>query len=195
MRLYAERYGRHAALLGFYLLNEPSGIDVKILQDYYTRAYQAMRPHTDAFLVINPLNGNPYQYASDPKWVNFMNPDSAFKKVVIDNHYYSCFGGSGDTTDAQTDLNYVTMNRKSLITKYEKIPNHKPLMLGEWAACWHAGSERQGEFVKTQVSVYNSASFGWFYWAWKTIPVNQNNWSMIQAFNNSWFPVLDSSVC
>ncbi|CAG2180249.1 unnamed protein product, partial [Oppiella nova] len=93
----AEHPGQ--ALFGFCLLNEPAHIDIGKLQDYYKRAYAAVRKHSaDSHIVLNPLI-TPFESGTESHWTGFMNPGQGFTKVAMDLHYYSCFGGGADQTN------------------------------------------------------------------------------------------------
>lgn len=141
MELYAERYGNHEALFGFALLNEPANIDIPKLQDYYKKAYDAVRRHSpNSYIVINPLI-TPFESGVESHWTNFMDPEQGYSKVAMDLHYYSCFGGSGDSTNADSNINYIKYDRKGQIDEF-KVKNRKLQIIGEWSACQHGDQNR-----------------------------------------------------
>ena len=184
--LYAERYGKHEALYGFALLNEPDHMDIGVLQSYYKRAYERVRQHSpDSYIIINPLI-SPFESGTESHWTSFMNPDQGFHKVAMDLHYYSCFGGNGDQTNADGDIGYINNDRKAQIAEYTK-KNKKLMFIGEWSACGHFPAVRAGDFAKAQVNVYDQASLGWTFWSW-TGGQPGNMWSMKTAFNYGWIP-------
>ena len=186
MGLYAERYGSHAALFGFALLNEPAHTNIATLQDYYKRAYAKVRQHSpDSYIVINPLI-NPFESGTESHWTGFMNPSQGFTKVAMDLHYYSCFGGSGDQSNPDGAIRYINNDRKNQIADY-KQKNPKLMIIGEWSACGHFSNSRAGDFTKAQVNVYDTASLGWTFWSW-TNGAPGNVWSVKRAFNSGWLP-------
>lgn len=140
MELFAERYGNNEALYGFQLLNEPA-VDIPTLQDYYKRGYDAVRKHSpNSYIVLNPLI-SPFESGVEDHWTNFMNPDQGYSKVVLDLHYYSCFGGPGDTTNADQNINYINNDRRAQIQEF-KQKNPKLQIVGEWSACHHGDYNR-----------------------------------------------------
>lgn len=191
MELYAQRYGKHEALLGFGLLNEPDHQNVQTLQDYYKRAYAAVRKHSaNSWIVINPMI-SPFESGTESHWTGFMNPNQGYSKVAMDLHYYSCFGGGPDQSNPDGAIGYINWDRKNQISDYIK-QNPKPMLIGEWSGCWHAGSGREGDFIKAQVNVYNTANLGWTYWSWAP-GTTGNSWSLKSAFNAGWMPNLDTA--
>lgn len=129
MGLYAERYGGHPALYGFSLLNEPAQSDRGVLQDYYKRAYERVRQHSaNSYIVINPLI-SPFESGTESYWTGFMNPDQGYSKVVMDLHYYSCFGGDGDQTNPDGAINYIRYDRQGQINDYHS-KNPKGIIVG-----------------------------------------------------------------
>ncbi|CAG2172385.1 unnamed protein product [Oppiella nova] len=166
MELYAQRYAEKEALFGFCLLNEPAHIDIGKLQDYYNRAYAAVRKHSaDSHIVLNPLI-TPFESGTESHWTGFMNPDQGFTKVAMDLHYYSCFGGGADQTNPDGAIGYINWDRKNQIADYH-AKNPKQMLIGEWSACNHFNNPgRNGDFTKAEVNVYNQASLGWTFWSW-----------------------------
>ena len=193
MGLYAERYGKHEALFGFSLLNEPAHVKINVLQDYYKRAYTRVRQHSpDSHIVLNPLI-NPFESGTEAHWTGFMNPNQGFSKVSMDLHYYSCFGGPSDQSNPDGAIGYIKYDRKNQIADYMH-KNPKPMLIGEWSACGHFSSSRTGDFARAQVDVYNTANLGWTFWAW-TNGAPGNVWSLKTAFNSGWINNLKETVC
>jgi len=193
MELYAERYGNHEALLGFCLLNEPAQSNMNVLQDYYKRAYAAVRKHSpDSWIVINPLI-NPFESGTEGHWTGFMNPDQGYTKVSMDLHYYSCFGGACDQTTADGAIGCIRYDRQNEVNNYHNV-NPKPMLVGEWSACGHFDVGRAGDFAKAQVDVYNSAGLGWTFWSWTNGAPN-NMWSLKTAFNQGWIDEIQENKC
>ena len=193
MGLYAERYGKHEALFGFSLLNEPAHVKMNVLQDYYKRAYTRVRQHSpDSHIVLNPLI-NPFESGTEAHWTGFMNPNQGFSKVSMDLHYYSCFGGPPDQSNPDGAIGYIRYDRKNQIADYMH-KNPKPMLIGEWSACGHFSSSRTGDFARAQVDVYNTANLGWTFWAW-TNGAPGNVWSLKTAFNSGWISNLKETVC
>lgn len=112
------------------------------MQDYYKKAYAAIRKHsTNSYIVINP-SMTPFEYGTESYWTNFMNPDQGYTKVAMDLHYYSCFNGAGDSTDADFNIDYINTKRVAQIKEF-KEKNPKLQIIGEWSACQHGDSAKQ----------------------------------------------------
>lgn len=190
MQLYAQRYGTHEALVGFGLLNEPRGIDIGILQDYYKRAYAAVRKHSaNSWVVINPLIF-PDESGAEPHWTGFMNTNQGFSRVAMDLHFYSCMGGPSDLSDADGVIGYTKRDRKNAIEHYMKV-NPKPVLIGEWSACMHSDQNRLADFMRAEVQVFNEANLGWTFWSWTE--ATGEAWSLKTAFNKEWIKNLPTA--
>jgi len=195
MGLYAQRYGKHPALFGSYLLNEPSWLNVSVMHDYYKRAYARIRQYSpNSHIVISPLSF-PYESGTEAHWTGFMNPNQGYHNVSMDLHYYSCFGGPADKKNADEAIKYIKNDRKNQINYY-KNKNPKPMLIGEWSACGHFPVSRAGDFTKAQVEVYNTANLGWTFWSWSDHNDSPNNeWNMKNVFKSGWMNSIKESVC
>jgi hypothetical protein len=166
------------------LLNEPAHIDIPKLQDYYKRAYERVRQHSkDAYIVLNPLI-NPFESGTESHWTGFMNPAQGYNNVAMDLHYYSCFGGPSDQSNADGAIAYAKNDRKNQISDYMKH-NPKLILIGEWSACARIPANRAGDFTKAELEAFNTASLGWTFWSW-TNGAPGNVWSLKTAFNSHW---------
>lgn len=153
--LYAARYANHPALFGFALLNEPI-VNVTVLQNYYQMAYKRVRLFSpDSVIVINPLI-SPFQSGTEPEWTGFMNPNAGYERVWMDLHFYSCFGGPADQTNADAAIAYIRNDRQAQVNQYKSV-NPKPMFVGEWSGCGHFNTSRTGDFVQAQMQVYGTA--------------------------------------
>jgi len=183
MELYAQRYGNHSALYGFCFLNEPNGMDIGKLQDYYNRAYAAVRKHSaDSVIVINPLiNG---ESGVEDHWINF---GKGMTRLAMDLHYYSCFGGGPDQTNPDGAIGYINYDRKNQISTFASRNPGKKMLIGEWSSCNHFNNPgRNGDFAKAEFNVYDQASLGWTFWSWT--PGSGELWSLKTNFERGWVP-------
>ena len=83
---FAQKYGKHPALYGIELLNEPRpAIPIEILQQFYLDGYTRIRAHAgpDVAVVIHD------SFRPLP-WKNFMKGPS-LHNVILDTHLYQCF--------------------------------------------------------------------------------------------------------
>eukprot|EP01088_Endostelium_zonatum_P002803 TRINITY_DN135_c0_g1_i1.p1 TRINITY_DN135_c0_g1~~TRINITY_DN135_c0_g1_i1.p1 ORF type:complete len:413 (-),score=85.83 TRINITY_DN135_c0_g1_i1:77-1315(-) len=184
--LYAQRYANHTALLGFCLLNEPMELTaIPAIQSYYKRAYTRIRSYVknNPVIVINPLIG-PFQYGTEPEWVNFMNPSQGYINVWTDLHYYECFGGMPfNKNDNQGYVNYAQYDRAAQIKQYNVV-NPKPMVILEWSACG-VTDDWGRRYTQAQINSYALATAGWSFWAWPN-PWGGNTWSFQTALNEGW---------
>jgi aryl-phospho-beta-D-glucosidase BglC (GH1 family) len=191
---YAVRYGTKEALVGFDLINEPSSqaTSLEVLQDFYKRAYTAVRKHSDAWVLIMPLQEG--DSGQNDHWAKFMNKDQNYTKVGMDIHMYSCFGGASDQNTMDGVTNYVKNDIKNWIAQYIKV-NPKPMLVGEWSACQHADKTKFGDFFKTEWEVFGTANLGQTFWSYSDqgIPADQPSgycdkdaWSLKTAIKNGW---------
>jgi aryl-phospho-beta-D-glucosidase BglC (GH1 family) len=183
MELYAQRYGNHSALYGFCFLNEPNGMDIPKLQDYYNRAYAAVRKHSaDSVIVINPLiNG---ESGVEDHWINF---GQGMTRLAMDLHYYSCFGGGPDQTNPDGAIGYINYDRKNQISTFASRNPGKKMLIGEWSSCNHFNNpSRNGDFAKAEFNVYDQASLGWTFWSWTA--GSGELWSLKTNFERGWVP-------
>ena len=191
MELYAQRYGKHPALFGYSLLNEPVLVKKEVLQDYYKRAYARIRKHSpNSYIVISPLMF-PFESGTEAQWTGFMNPSQGYHNVSMDLHYYSCFGYDADQSDPDKAIKYIKVDRKKQIDDYIN-KNPKPMLIGEWSSCGHFSTNRTREFTQAQVNVYNKAKLGWTFWSWKD---DHPVWNMKTAFKSGWIDKIKESVC
>src|SRR2546426_1982376 len=55
---------------------------------------------------------NPFESGTESHWKDFMNPSEGYKRVGIDLHYYSCFGGPSE------DRKSTRLNSSHLVISY-----------------------------------------------------------------------------
>ena len=191
MELYAQRYGKHPALFGYSLLNEPVLVKKEVLQDYYKRAYARIRKHSpNSYIVISPLMF-PFESGTEAQWTGFLNPSQGYHNASMDLHYYSCFGYDADQSDPDKAIKYIKVDRKKQIDDYIN-KNPKPMLIGEWSSCGHFSTNHTREFTQAQVNVYNKAKLGWTFWSWKD---DHPVWNMKTAFESGWIDKIKESVC
>lgn len=188
--MYAQRYANHPALYGFALLNEPNNVNIDVLLNFYKQAYDVVRRYSSEGHVL--INGRiaPFDWGTESQWTGFMNPEQGFTKVSMDIHFYSCFGGDSDVSDANAAIDYIRVERQRQINDYKNV-NPKPLMIGEWSSCGHFDNTRSQDFTKAQVDVYNTANSGWTFWSWHVDGASGGDgdlWTMRTLLDRGWIP-------
>jgi len=168
LETFAQRFGRHPALFGIELLNEPSPtMPLGILQQYYRDAYARLRPHLDPGVAIvfhdsfRPL-----------AWKKFMQ-EPAFTNVILDTHIYQCFSDADKARTLREHLAFA-LNRKKALDEMQR--EELPTIVGEWSLSLPrtamGGLSRMQ--VESAIRCYADAQLlnfegtrGWFFWSYK----------------------------
>lgn len=184
---FAEKYGKHPALLGIELLNEPSPrIPVEILKDFYLNAYSEIRKHAGPEVAI--VFHDSFRAMA---WQNFMKePD--YSNVIIDTHLYQSFGQDDFERSAQEQLVFA-LNRKSALEQMQR--EELPTFVGEWSLALPEQSTDnlspfQGDLVKgayadTQLLCFENTR-GWFFWSYKL--ESNSEWNFRYCVERGWLP-------
>jgi len=171
IRLYAQRYGKHPALWGFGLLNEPKG-DHFALQRYYAIAYSIIRQFSHhSNIVLNPLIA-PFEFGVEGWWVPFMK-DNYYTNIWLDLHLYSCFGGPADQPWSGGAIGYVNWDRYWQIKAVKDANPTKKVIVGEWSAGNNFGDDNIVGFTNAQLKTYGTGD-GFTFWNWNG---NYNAWN------------------
>ena len=87
-------------------MNEPVGVNLDSLKNYYRQAYDAVRKYSSSAYVImsNPLD------ADSKVLLSFA---GGFDRVVIDVHYYNLYSSNFNSMNAQQNIDYVRNERAS----------------------------------------------------------------------------------
>jgi aryl-phospho-beta-D-glucosidase BglC (GH1 family) len=238
----AKRYGKRKGLFGITPINEPiteevwEAMDVpkrypavdpelakgtkpntmEFLRDFYTRAYDRIRPNIadDAYVVFH----DGFQVNA---WKDFLT-QSKFKNVMLDTHQYLMMAevfGCEQTMDGY--LKYIEENFAKVVAE---VQEYVPIVCGEWCLF---NSLAVGMDTKGGQSVLNGIDFsenkpgmseeerknvyrrlgeaqlaawkkgsGFFYWNYKLLldTVNDHNWfgwdcwDLSKSVDLGWFP-------
>ena len=163
----ARRYGKHPALWGIELLNEPRwDVPIETLKTYYQNAYKRIRPHLPASVAVVIHDGfRPFE------WKNFMQePD--YSNVLLDTHIYQAYTDADRKRTAQEHVAAALDRKKQL----DAMSGQLWTMVGEWSLgtpgeVWRGLSPFEIETGKraygaAQLLSYDSGH-GWFYWSYK----------------------------
>ncbi len=169
----AERWGKHPALFGIELLNEPhwdTGLDV--LKDYYQKAYQKVRLHCpDKAVIISD------GFRAPENWKDFINHPQ-FENMLLDTHLYQIFSAEDKRMSFNEHI-IKTLQWKSMLEGF----GPDKIIVGEWSRVldktyelMDAQSAQQAKKLYYQAQQYAfNACAGWFYWTYKT--ENKDDWS------------------
>jgi glucan 1,3-beta-glucosidase len=165
---FSQKYGKHPALFGIELLNEPRvDVPLEILQQFYQDAYARVRKHLDPNAAIV------FHDAFRPlAWKNFMQ-GPGFANVIIDTHLYQCFNKTDKHRTAQEQLEF-SIKRKDVLDEMEQ--EELPTIVGEWSLSLSERAMRglsplqvasvKRAYANTQLLTYEGTR-GWFFWSYK----------------------------
>lgn len=185
----AERYGKHPALLGISLLNEPkSHISKAILLDYYEKAFHIVRRNcgNDVWVV--------YSDSFVPtKWRKAL-PRKNFGGVYVDTHHYQVFSKQDRMLSVRVNL---LRTRWLLPIKLARLGRYHPVVVGEWSLSLGSNdlhdrsADNQREIARRygrlQLQAYRSTA-AWFFWTYKT--EGQGAWNFRAGLEKSLLPSL-----
>ncbi|GKV18689.1 hypothetical protein SLEP1_g29033 [Rubroshorea leprosula] len=177
----ASRYGKHPALLGIELLNEPSAASVPldILISYYKQGYQIVRKHSSTtYVIFCQQIGN-----ADPLELYQANIGS--HNIVLDLHYYNLFDTFFVNKSPMENIQFIYQQRDAQL-KVLNGSNGPLVFVGEWVNEWNVtdGSKTDyQDFGNAQLEVYNAASFGWAYW---TLKNDREHWDFEWNMKNDY---------
>jgi glucan 1,3-beta-glucosidase len=184
---FAQKYGKHPALYGIEMLNEPRPeVSLDILQQFYQDGYTQMRKHLnpDVAVVIHdsfrPLS-----------WENFMQ-QPAYSNVILDTHLYQCFDEAAKSRSGLQQLAFA-LNRKNALDKMQT--QELPAIVGEWSLslphrAMSGLSPLQMEsvtrgYADAQLLNYEGTR-GWFFWSYKL--EQPSEWHFRHCVDRGWLP-------
>ncbi len=199
----AERYGKHPALIGIQVLNEPRwDIPTQFLKDYTENAYWKIRQHCKKDEVAVVFQEG---FRSHREYHHFMR-EPQFSNVVYDIHRYQCF----DQADKDMDI-YGHIKKSAIDWKNEAddIINQLKLWtyVGEWSlgldlkvvSLWANGpfnhaleqmDNIQKDIAYRAYGASQLATFekylGWFFWSYKTETTPE--WCFKECVERGWLP-------
>ena len=184
---FAEKYGKHPALFGVEILNEPSTqIPVEILKDAYQEAYTRIRKHAGPEVAV--VFHDSFRAMA---WQNFMQ-EPEYKNVILDTHLYQSFGSEDQERTAEEQLVFA-LGRKSLLERMQR--EELPTIVGEWSLALPGRAMRnlssfQGEllngaYADSQLLSFENSS-GWFFWSYKL--ESNNQWNFRHCIERGWLP-------
>ncbi|KAK2970891.1 hypothetical protein RJ640_029693, partial [Escallonia rubra] len=177
----ASRYAKHPAMLGFELLNEPSAAEVPldVLVSFYKQGYQMIRKYSSAaYVIICQRIGT-----VDP--FELYQADIGSFNIVVDLHYYNLFDATFVNMSVEANIQYIFNSRETQL-KALNSANGPLVFIGEWVNEWDVTSASQTDyqdFGRSQLDVYNAASFGWAYW---TLKNDRMHWDFEWNIRNSY---------
>jgi glucan 1,3-beta-glucosidase len=184
---FAQRYGKHPALLGIELLNEPSDqIPVEILKNFYLDAYSQIRKYAGPEVAI--VFHDSFRAMS---WQNFMKgPD--YSNVIIDTHLYQLFNENDSKRTAPEQIVFA-LSRKTALEQMQQ--QELPTFVGEWSLALPGNSTEDlssfqsdllnGAYADTQLLCFENTR-GWFFWSYKL--ESNSAWNFRYCVERGWLP-------
>jgi len=184
---FAQKYGKHPALYGIELLNEPNDkIPLEILQKFYQDAYVRLRKHVDPGVAI--VFHDSFRALA---WQKFMQVP-AFSNVILDTHLYQCFDAKDESRTALEQLAFA-LNRKETLDEMQE--KELPTIVGEWSlslpekamsglSALQAESVTRG-YADAQLLNYEGTR-GWFFWSYKL--EYPSEWNFRHCVERGWLP-------
>lgn len=178
-----RRFGRHPAVIGFEVLNEPDigAVGEKTLLDYYRAAYGAIRangPPTLAVIVHD---------AYRPELMSRLLRRHRLFDVVLDVHLYQLFTPEDRKLKLSEHIDKAETEWRRLL---ERLTRHHPILVGEWSAAmselYEPGvdeapqrytAQDYGRYVQAQRHTFEAKGAAWTYWTART--EDRGVWSLL----------------
>jgi glucan 1,3-beta-glucosidase len=187
LETFAQRYGRHPALAGLELLNEPRDtVPLEILRQFYQDAYARLRGQMAPDVAIVFHDG--FRALA---WKNFM-PAPDFTNVVLDTHLYQCFDKKSKSRTVREQLTFA-LDRGHLLDEIQR--DEEPAMVGEWSLGLPGQALRgltplQAESVTRAYAAAQLLNYentrGWFFWSYKL--QSDSAWNFRHCVDRGWLP-------
>jgi glucan 1,3-beta-glucosidase len=187
LETFAERYGKHPALFGIELLNEPSDkIPIDTLKKFYTDAYPRIRKYVNPNVAV--VFHDSFRAMA---WKNFMQAPQ-YSGVLIDTHLYQTFTDEDRERTAQNQIIFA-LDRKEILDQMQQ--EELPTFVGEWSLALpnrslHGLSPFQDSLASRAYAAAQLMNFentrGWFFWSYK---LEQNSeWNFRYCVERGWLP-------
>lgn len=184
---FSQQYGKHPALLGIELLNEPgTQIPIETLKDFYQRAYVEIRKYAGPEVAV--VFHDSFRAMA---WQNFMKgPD--YSNVIIDTHLYQSFTQDDAQRSAREQLVFA-LNRREILEQMQR--QEVPTIVGEWSLAlpWNATKDLtpfhsrlvSGAYADAQLLCFEETR-GWFFWSYKL--ESDSAWNFRHCVDRGWLP-------
>lgn len=174
-----DRYGKHKALLGIGVLNEPHiTIELDALMGYYAQALAIIR--RDAAPSVRVIVSDSFR----PMEVAKAMRDYGLEDCILDVHLYQTFTAADQQLTFDEHVSKVEAQWRELLVR---LGTYADVMVGEWSAMLAAetfagvsDATRRGmvkRYYDVQQTVFTQSAWGWAYWSYKTDGPSVWNWS------------------
>lgn len=125
LEFIAKTFKNYSSFWGLQVLNEPHPtIEMNQIIDFYTRAYHAIRKHTDKIVVFHDA----FRPNEDIWKTFFSNPE--LQNVMFDLHLYHCFDPKLANCSFDVHVDVILNKRLKMIKDISKFVD---VIIGEWS--------------------------------------------------------------
>ncbi len=174
----AKRYGHNPHLFGFEALNEPhSSIDLAVVQSFYLKTYQALRPLTKAAIVFHDAFR-----PQDASWPSFF-ANHGFENVAFDVHLYYCFSPAYASYSLAQLQQVVLVDTHAML---QTLSGFVRVIVGEWSLGLDEKRFANMDdfqrdtflraFASAQLHSYETV-FGWYFWSYRIDHPTHRTWN------------------
>ena len=184
---FARKYGKHPALFGIELLNEPRDqIPIEILKDFYLESYARIRKHVNPEVAI--VFHDSFRAMA---WKDFMKAPE-YSNVLIDTHLYQSFSDEDRRRSGRQQVVFA-LNRGTLLDQMQQ--EELPTFVGEWSLALppHSLTDLSafeshlvnGAYADAQLLSFERTT-GWFFWSYKL--ESESAWNFRYCVEQGWLP-------
>ncbi|HOI85205.1 MAG TPA: cellulase family glycosylhydrolase [Acholeplasmataceae bacterium] len=179
----------YPSFMGIEVLNEPfTSIDMNIIHDFYLRAYNRIRKHSQKLIVFHdafrPL---------DPNWRPFFEKHQ-MENIALDLHLYHCFDPKLITGTFENHLHTIMNERIPMIQSLSKFVK---IIVGEWSL--GINFEKMQKDASFDEKLYTklladlqlyaySQGFGYYFWSYKIERESHRNWDFRRLIQDGILP-------
>mmetsp|Transcript_42443 Transcript_42443/g.73882 ORF Transcript_42443/g.73882 Transcript_42443/m.73882 type:complete len:645 (-) Transcript_42443:127-2061(-) len=207
LRQTVQRYGKHTALGGICILNEPHGeIPIKKMKNFFTEAYSALR--NDLGLPLSVQLMLPIFHHEFTDFQGTFTEEAGFKNIVFDVHCYQVFGdpyaGWKNLPLAQ-HLRFATgcsprhevrciadCGERVVVSEFSlALPTwHRSMSIAREFAALSKSEKKllRRSFAVRQLQNFATRTEGFFFWSWRDD--SGPEWSFAESCALGWMPHL-----
>jgi len=179
----------HPSFMGIEVLNEPfTSIDMSIIQNFYVKAYQRIRKHTDKLIVFHDAFR-----PKDSSWKAFFESNK-MQNIALDVHLYHCFDPKLISGTFEDHINIILNERIPMIKSLSQFVR---VIVGEWSLGMNFDKMTKTEhfdeklytklLADLQLYAY-SHGFGYYFWSYKIERESHRNWDFRRLIQDGIFP-------
>lgn len=187
--LIVKTFKDYPSFMGIELLNEPfTSIDLKIIQDFYKRAYIKIREHTNKLIVMHDAFR-----PKDSSWKSFFS-DNHMENIAFDLHLYHCFDPKLIHGTFEDHIHMILNERIPMI---KDLSQFVKVIIGEWSLGMnyeklektnHFNEELYTKLLADLQLYAYSYGFGYYFWSYKIERETHKNWDFKRLVKEGILP-------